>query len=38
MLSRQVPMIDKSARAMEATQSFGQPAILNLNLYGKAGR
>ena len=29
--SRQVPMIDMSARAIDATQSFGQPE--NLNLY-----
>ena len=32
MSSRQVPMMDMSARAMEATQSLGQPDILNLNL------
>ena len=30
--SRHVPMMDMSARAMDATQSLGQPAILNLNL------
>lgn len=30
--SRQVPMMAQSARAIEATQSLGQPEILNLNL------
>src|SRR3990172_6293889 len=35
--SFQVPIIEKSERAIEATQSFGHPAIFILNLYGKAG-
>ena len=30
--SFQVPMMEQSDRAMEATQSFGHPAHLNLNL------
>ena len=38
MESRQVPMIEQSARAWAATQSFAQPDILNLNLYGHMGR
>ena len=38
MSSFHVPMIDMSDRATEATQSFGHPANLNLNLYGNAGR
>jgi hypothetical protein len=37
-VSCQVPMMVKSARAMAATPSLGQPDILILNLYGQRGR
>ena len=35
MSSRQVPMMDMSDRAMDATQSFGQPDDLELVLVGE---
>src|SRR5512143_3718487 len=35
--SRQVPIMEQSERAIEATQSFGQPDTFILNLYGNAG-
>ncbi len=35
MSSRQVPMTLRSARAIEATQSFGQPDALDLELVGE---
>ena len=38
MSSFQVPITERSARAAAATQSFGQPAHLILNLYGNGGR